>query len=398
MKPFFLAICLFSVTLWGETLDQIQILIHRIRPEQEVWSNINETLKTAETLAPAAKGQLHSHVHRMLRYATDLPLLNEGAFLKKQSHLILMASKVLKQEEEVSLGDYATSSHHPQVHFIYDIESGDRLAVFKSDSHRSYEQLTWYAAAIFGLEDVFTPSISLTVEGIAGELQAFQTTDLTTEQSQNTSLYDLVTFESYMKSALGVLLFALCDMQNENCFYQFRREGYIQLGFWNTAMAFNRDQFLPYSSPWGTPSLVAPFSWIGWDFPQRDRTISKRFRIKLFDIVSSWPKRIQLFRDFMNHPLTETTLSKELIEKVIQRAQTLHHMILERPERPIREWHEALCPNYPKVQNKLKEFFPDQETMWILFRLRWVPDEAYNWIEGGRQEEFKTWISEFLEL
>jgi len=397
MKSLLFALCLFSATLFGETPERIKFLIQRVRPDHQVWTNIDETLQRADTLPEHARQQVFDHVHRMLRYAVDLPLLKEGLFLEKQSHLILMASKVLEQEREIPLSDYATSSKHPQVHFIYDIETGDRIAVFKSDGLRHYEQLTWYAAAIFGLEDVFTPAMTLTVGGIAGELQAFQTTDLTTEQSYNTSLYDLITFESYMKSALGVLLFALYDMHNENCFYQFRREGYIQLGFWDTMMAFDRDRFLPHTSSWGTPSLDTPFSWIGWDFPQRKRAISKRFKAKLLDVVSSWPKRIQLFREYVHHPLTEASLSDELTEKVIQRAQTLHHVILQRPERPIKEWHEALCPDYPRAEQKLKEFFPDYKTMWILFRLRWIPDEALNWIEGDQQEEYKAWLNNFLD-
>ena len=394
MKKFILLFCTICFSVQGVEQEDIRTLLNRVRPDETVRSQVESTLGLGGTLSPQNEEQLNSHLQRMLQYALDFPLLMEGAFMQKQSHLIWLAARTLKQNEVIPLDD-DTANHH-QVHFIYDEETGEKFAVFKSGGQRNYERMTWELAYLFGLEDVFTPALSLNLSGYSGVLQPFQKTDLTTEQTNDRSLYDLIAYESYMKCSLGVLLFALQDMHSENSYYQFCREGYIKMGFWDTEAAFEQDQFLPYFPDSGSPSLDTPFSWIGFDSFHYERVISKRFRPILMKIVGSWPKRIQMFRDYLSHPLTLNSLSDEDMETLIQRAQSLHQTILRHPEQPISEWHKTLCPKYVEAEEKLKEFFPDEDTMWILFQLKLNPDEAYGLIDGGREEEFKSWLEAFL--
>lgn len=398
MKKIPLLILLFlSSAAFGLEFDELRSLSRKLRPAPEVREQIESAMKTAETLdSPNSREQIALLLERMIQYGIDFPLVREGTFLQKQSHLIAMAAKALKQEEFVSLGDFSVSQRHDLVHFIVDIETGENIGVFKSEGPRDRERLTWEVGVLFGIEEVLTPALSLTLYGRTGEFQAYQKTDLETEQTYMKEMYGLVTFESYMKCSLAVLLMALYDMHNENCFYQFRREGYIEMGFWDTTNGFDRDSFVPYTVHEMIPTLDTPYAWIGWDYPQRERTLTKRFKPKIITLMNSWPKRIQMFRDYLRHPLTPTVLTEGEAEALIQRALKLHRTITQNPEAPIRSWHEALCPSYPVVAKAMAKYFPDRDPMWTLFRLRWIPEEAYSWMDPSQQEEFQQWVTTFL--
>ena len=390
--------CLHFVALQAYDLDTIESLFQQVRIDKANRNQLNETLELAETFqSEDSRNQIYFEMARMLSYLRDIPVLTKGNYLKNQSQLLWAAAKALKQEEWVSFHEYQTTDNHQNVHFIFDAEDDQKqLAVFKSDGERNAELLTWELSCIFGIEEAITPAIPLTIYGRTGELQAFQKSDLTKDQSNDKSLYGLVTFDSYLKCALSVLLLALHDVHNENCYYQFCREGYIKLGMFDTEMAFDRTSFIPNQLQPEYPSLNTPYCWIGWDFPQRERPITKRFKGPLVNLIGSWPNRIEALKEYFSHSMTKSSLTDDQVQGVIKRALELHQVILKDPEQPVSVWHEKLCPEYPEVAKRLKEFFPEHDTAWILFQLYRYPGQVYQWMPDEKHGEFKAWLEEFF--
>lgn len=386
-------LCLFALSsLCAESKESVESLFQQVRIDQELRKELLATLKITDALQSGeSRKQIYTEMERMLVFLRDIPALKKGTYTDKQSQLLAAAAIALKQEERPY---YQAYDSYENQYVVFDPEQDQRqIAVFKPAEKRDVETLIWELACLFGIEDAVTPTIPLTLYGRSGELQAFQKSDLTVEQSSEKSWHCLVTFESYWKSALAVLLFALHDMDNENCYFHFLREGYIRLGMYNTKDAFSRTCFEPYQQDTSYPSLTAPFCWIGWDFPQRERPITKRFKEAIVGLVGSWPGRIDALKTYLIH---SKSLSQEEADGIIQRAMILRNTILSHPEQPIKNWHEKISPEYSEASKRLKEFFPEQDTSWILFQLRWQPMEAYELIPYEKQEDFKTWLKRFL--
>lgn len=390
------------------TQEDVQSLISQLSLKRGTQRCLNRILKTTKSIGSVeSRHQLYFELCRMLTYVRDIPFFSASTFLDKQSHLIQVAAKALKQAEWLTLADYPEDKRRPYIRFIFNTEKvippfpssfnkQKPVAVFKAQPQRIREILTWELACLFGIEDAFTPAILLRLDGNRGELQIFQSNDLTLEQSYDENLYELVTYDSYLKSALGVLLFALEDIHNENCYFQFQKEGYLHIGMYDTAAAFCRTTFTPYSKNPSCPSLLTPYNWIGWDFPLINRKISKKCEHWLLQLIQSWPERVQAFQKYLTHPMTQDTLSKTEVDGMIKRSQRLHDLIRRDPRQPVRTWHEALIPSFPVMEEKLKEFIPNEKATWLLFRLHWFPESVYERISLHRRQEFKEWLHQFL--
>ncbi len=340
----------------------------------------------------------HFETERIQAYQRDIPSFSKGNFFKKQEKLLLAAEKAFDQQSCFRLEDYPHGDKHPYIHYITDRETNEIIAIFKSQGPRTSEVLTWELSGIFGLEDVLTPSMPLTLYGISGELQLYQKNDVTRSQSYIEELFPLITFDSYLKCALAVLLFALEDMHNENCFYQFCREGYAFMGLFDTKVAFCQAKFFPLGEGSDFPSLQTPFNWIGWDFPQADRIITGKFKTWLEDLMKSWPERTQDASRYFEHPMTPYDLTEKQKREIIERAEILSNLISNNSQSPASRWHELLVPDYPLVAEKLRDVSPAYNTTWLLFRLQWFPERFYSdWIAPELHEEFKEWLKQFLE-
>ncbi len=340
----------------------------------------------------------HFEAERIQAYQRDIPSFSKGSFFKKQQQLLLAAEKALKQQSSMRLEDYPQGDRRSYIHYITDIETNDIIAVFKSQGPRIPEVITWELSGIFGLEDVLTPSMPLTLYGISGELQLYQKNDVTASQSYIEQLFELITFDSFLKCALAVLLFALEDMHNENCFYTFCREGYVFMGLFDTEVAFGRTEFAPLGEGGDFPSLITPFNWIGWDFPQAERMITGKFKTWLEDLIGSWPERIEDASRYFEHPMTPYELTEKQKREIIERAEILYNLISSNPKSPASSWHELLVPGYPLIAKKLRDVSPTYKTTWLLFRLQWFPERFYSdWIAPELHEEFKEWLKQFLE-
>lgn len=412
--PFWIAlwslICSFS-SFYAETAST-QEGVHSLLSEvslsngtKQRLSGILEKIKSIES--EKSRHHLYFELCRMLAYARDIPLFSTGTFLDKQLQVIDVAATALKQGERLTLADYPQNATRSYIRFIFDVDKvkppfpssfskQKPIAVFKTEPPRIREILTWEIACLFGIEEVFTPAIELILDGKRGEVQLFQSNDLTQQQSYDESLYELVTYDSFLKCALGVLLFALEDIHNENCYFQFHKEGYLQMGMHDTVAAFCRTTFIPHHKDPSYPSMLTPYSWIGWDFPQIDRKISKKFVRQLANLIESWPERMQAFRDYLAHPMTPRALSKSQADGIIERSRLLYDLIRQNPRQPVRTWHEAVVPRFPLVEKKLKTFIPNRKTTWLLFRLHWAPRSVYEDIPLHRRREFKEWLHHFL--
>ncbi len=351
-----------------------------------------------DVLAAHPDEQIRRNAERTRYLQKTIPSFSKASFYEKQVQLLTASAKAVDQQAVFRLSDYPKADGRPNIHFIYDVDTLETFAVFKSGDFRLAEVLSWELGGIFGLDDVFTPSMPLTLDGAAGELQIFQKDDLATQLSYDEAMFPLVSFDSYLQCALGVLLFALEDMHNDNCYFQYCREGYIRMGLFDTLMAFGSTRFRPLNSNTDHPSLITPCNWIGWDFPQIDRKIKAKTQRRLQALVNSWEESIRDARLFFEMGLAPLNLSVPDRTTIFKRAEQLRAMILHNPETTARLWHEALVPEFPAVEKKLKESAPAYRTTWLLFRLQWCPARAYSdWILPERRDDFKIWIRNFTQ-
>ncbi len=351
-----------------------------------------------DELATHPSEQIRRNVERTQYLKKTIPSFSKASFHEKQVQLLTASAKAIDQQDVFRLADYPTAEGRPNIHFIYDAETLETFAVFKSGDFRLAEVLSWELGGIFGLDDVFTPSMPLILGGIPGELQIFQNDDVPTQLSYDEAMYPLVLFDSYLQCALGVLLFALEDMHNDNCYFQYCREGYIRMGLFDTLMAFRAPYFRPLHSNSDHPSLITPYNWIGWDFPQIDRKVKAKTQQRLLALVNSWEESIRDARRYFELGLAPLNLSVSDQTAIFKRAEQIRAIILHNPETTARLWHETLVPEFPTVEKKLKESAPAYKATWLLFRLQWCPARVYSeWILPKRRDHLKIWIQNFLQ-
>jgi hypothetical protein len=393
-------ITFFSLSFsYSYELLEINLLLEKIKLPINIKKRILQTETIGESLKKkSSKIQLYNSLYRFLTHIDKFPEMSYQTYPDQQSSLLLVAAKILKQDEYFSLSDYKRNDKREYVHFIHDASDGSEekvVAVFKSGQPRLKEILTWEIASIFGIEKAFTPAIPLTLDGQIGELQLYRHSDLNLSQIYDTRIYGFVTFESYINCALGVLLLALEDMHNENCYFRHCKEGYIHMGMLDTLGAFSITQFSCDKTVANYPFLRTPYSWIGWDFPQLSKTVSKSFKKQLIHSIQMWPKRIQTFKRYISHPTTPKKLNRQEINGVCKRAKLLSQIIVENPNRTVKDWLYTILPEYAKVQKLTKRCFPKRDTSWILFRLQWSPQTTYNQISLKKQDRLRYLIENF---
>lgn len=315
---------------------------------------------------------------RLQAYLHEIPFMAESSYAQKQSALLENADKALQLLQTRPLESFPRASGRENVYFIED------LGVFKTEATRDFEILTWELACLFGIEEAFTPAVKLTLGGVEGELQAYCPNDLTKAQSYDERMYQHVTCESFAKCALGVLLFALRDMHNENCAYKTLREGRLEMRFFDTLIAFAQNDFIAEGLGSPYPLLTTPYHWIGWDFPQAERAPPK----KLKPLLNSFPERVEALKLYLAHPLTPYRLDAAQMESLIQRALLLHRLAESAPKK----WLLAIQPQYREVEKKLSFFIPQHKTNWLLFRLQWNPPMVYGLMSESDQAAFREWI------
>ena len=409
----FLFSCLFYIpphSLNANHQSSLYSTLLEIKLDKKIQKNIHLADSIGKQIIKEEhKEQLYYELHRFTAYLKDIPLLKNGEYPQKQSELLLLMAKVFLQAESFPNSIYPATTRRDYIKIFFDANKTvlpfpsppykaptTPIGVFKCDNGRNHEIATWEFSCIFGIEEVFTPSIPITLNGKVGELQLYKTTDLSKEQSYNEALFQYVTFRSYLKCALGVLLFALEDIHNENCSYEFTYNGAIKLGMFDLLGSFSRFKFVPHSHK-GVNSLATPYNWIGWDFPQANHPITKRHLSWLKGLISSWPQRIYLFNNYLNHPLTKSLIEQKKLEAMRLRAYQLVNIISNNPSSPPSNWHNTLLPQYIEAKAKLKEFFPHYGTTYMLFRLHWYPHTVMNWMTPNKQKQFQQWLDEFLK-
>lgn len=356
------------------------LLCLKTKEWQTLFETIHSLPRTIETMS------LFFALYKSLKLLETFPSLLDSDYTKYQ--LSLIRGRLSDLQNMRSVYEFPQAGSYPYVRFLGEL-------VFKHQIHRAKEIGCYEMACMFGIGDVFVPSIYGFFGGQKGMMQPRMLKVIRHHRYYWFTAYRWVQWTDYLPCALGVLLFAMEDMHAGNMYYKPIDNGYFKTGFFDCVGSFIYMDFQG-TNPKGDLILYTPYAWVGFDYPQYLYAFQEDEKKKLQKLAQKWTNIRSEIIDYMNSGFCEMFLFDHEKQNQIRR---INHMIktLQKDPKTVEDLHLAFCPDYPVVKEKLYSFFPQYRTMYILFKMGWRPEYTIDKLTPERKQELLDWIANFLQ-